>query len=277
METTPTTPATSATTIEKALGRLIRSETGRKPSKKSRGVRPAPRTTNEKRKVTTTARPNPRPSQQRPPDRTPVAFGDAEGGAQDGVVLGADHHGRHDQDLRIGENSHGGQNTGADQQQIEAERIAGVGADRGVNYLPDGFDLAIADHRLDHLAVASHHRRIGSVHGDRSTLVRAQITQLMDDFVGHLGDQVALDHVAVGETGGTGQDGHIDGSGGRAEQLEDFLGAVSVACHSNVEHGSPQVEGPGGGLRAVADGDTGSSDHRSGGVPPSILERRRSP
>ena len=67
----------------------------------------------------------------------------------------------------------------------------------------------------------------------------------MDDLVGHLGHQVALDHVPVGESGGSAQDGDVDRSGGGAEQLEDSLGAVGVAGQTNVEHDSPQVEGPG--------------------------------
>ena len=61
IETTPTMPAMNATTTEYRLGWLIRSETGRNPSRKSRGAWPVHRMIHEKIRVATTAMPNPMP------------------------------------------------------------------------------------------------------------------------------------------------------------------------------------------------------------------------
>ncbi len=54
----------------------------------------------EKTRAAATASANPTPRAIEPRrDRSAVPLGDPEGGAEDGAVLRAHHHGRHDQDL----------------------------------------------------------------------------------------------------------------------------------------------------------------------------------
>jgi ABC-type multidrug transport system ATPase subunit len=65
-DTTPTSPARTATITENRSGLLIRSETGRTPSEYARGTCPAPRMTRPNSKVTTIATPKPAPRAIRP-------------------------------------------------------------------------------------------------------------------------------------------------------------------------------------------------------------------
>jgi hypothetical protein len=65
-ETTPASPATTATTTENRLGELIRSETGRTPRRYSCGVRPDQRMHRANSRVTAIASTNPASSTSRP-------------------------------------------------------------------------------------------------------------------------------------------------------------------------------------------------------------------
>ena len=65
-DTTPTIPASTATTTENRFGLLIRSETGRIPSEYSLGVCPDQRIARPNSRVTTTAAENPASRARRP-------------------------------------------------------------------------------------------------------------------------------------------------------------------------------------------------------------------
>jgi hypothetical protein len=61
-DTTPATPARTATMTEKMFGELISSATGRTPFRNGAGATPAPRIASAKRKAAITAARKPRPS-----------------------------------------------------------------------------------------------------------------------------------------------------------------------------------------------------------------------
>jgi hypothetical protein len=168
-----------------------------------------------------------------------AALGDAQGRAEDGVVLRPDHHGRHDEDLRVGEFADGGDEAGTHQQQVEADGIGGVGADGGVDHFPHRRDLVVADHRLDHLPAGPDDRSIQFFDDERAPLPRTQLPQAVDHLAGHFRCEIAVDHIPVGNAGRTGEDGDVDGASAVAEELEDPLVAAGGADHADVEHASP--------------------------------------
>src|SRR4051812_22439032 len=86
-ETTPTIPASVATTTENRFGVSIRFATGRRPRRP--GSRASPPG-------------NPHQSEHAVPHRGRVATVEGEGDGDDGVVLRAHDHGSDDEDLRVG-------------------------------------------------------------------------------------------------------------------------------------------------------------------------------
>ncbi len=123
---------------EKTFGELISSATGRTPFRNAAGATPAARIASANRKAAMTAARKPRPS----------AVSDSWTSGQsrllqpsaardDREVLRADHHGPDDQDLRVGQDAHGRDQPGDDQQDVEARRVGGVSADCALHHGPD--------------------------------------------------------------------------------------------------------------------------------------------
>ena len=144
-ETTPTTPASTATITENTFGELMRSETGRiaRPVE-LRGLAGPPDEQPEDQCRDNRYREPRRQGGQAPPDSAAVFFVDAERGRHDGGVLRAYHHRRDDEDLRVGEYAHRADQAGDDQQPEEAERVLAARADVGLDHLPHRRKLAEA-------------------------------------------------------------------------------------------------------------------------------------
>ena len=114
--------------------------------------------------------------------------------AHDRAVLGSDDHGADDEDLGIGQDPGRGDQAGQEQQPVEARRVGRVGADPGLDHVPDRRLVALDQARVPR-------RRLGAdigldrLDGDRRMPVQPEVAQAAKDRVGGRRLDVELDRV----------------------------------------------------------------------------------
>ena len=122
---------------------------------------------------------------------------DAERHAHDRVVFRPYDHGSDHEDLGVGQDADCGNQPGDDQETVEAGRVDGVGADLGLDDLPDRDGVSLDKKVLCGPGCFVPERRIHLFDGDRPTAVDREGLQLPEYGVGGPGLHVKLHGITI--------------------------------------------------------------------------------
>ncbi|MFC9278639.1 hypothetical protein [Streptomyces collinus] len=163
----------------------------------------------------------------------------AEGDAGDRVVLRADHHGRHDEDLRVRHDADRADEPGDDEEQVEGRRIGPAGPDAGLQGGPQRcLEQRAGLFRRDPVGAPREHH-VDVVHGDRPRTVHAQPAQPVQHLARGALRHVALDRVTAADPGRA-QDHEVQDAVVRGEQVDGRPGEGGRHDHPEVDQIHPR-------------------------------------
>jgi hypothetical protein len=156
----------------------------------------------------------------------PVALVDAEGDAEDGVVLRPHDHRAHDEDLRVGEYPDGREHAGDRQQDEPAGGVGSETAHPGVDLFPDGREVLAEWLAALRPGGDVRDRRLDGLDHDRAPPVHLQAPELSEDLIGFRQYDVELHGVTVRRPRRILEDDDVQHSGVGEQGLDEPRGHI---------------------------------------------------